>query len=156
MKVLFLDIDGVLNSQAWMLSGNWHDSKLSQLDPGTVARLNTILDATDCNVVLSSTWRLNVPLTKLTHLLESRGLSGAHRERFIGSTIQSHLARCDGGGRGTEIDAWLKRCPAESFAILDDDSDMAPHQAQFVQTSWAVGLQDTDVERVIRLLGRVA
>ena len=55
--VLFLDIDGVLNSrECWdRLRGLRH-----KIDREKVALLNEVVAATDCRIVVSSTWRKGV------------------------------------------------------------------------------------------------
>lgn len=61
--VLFLDIDGVLNSADWMrrrgpgLRSGCHPD---MLDPDACKRLHRVLCATGCDVVLSSAWRYSV------------------------------------------------------------------------------------------------
>jgi hypothetical protein len=53
MKVIFLDIDGVLNTTATPKPAN--DSRV--VDPMLLARFRKLLFDTDAEVVLSSTWR---------------------------------------------------------------------------------------------------
>jgi hypothetical protein len=72
LKVIFLDVDGVLNSR-----GKWAGCDLANLtdsgtriDPLAVARLKRIVDATDAKIVVSSTWRL-------TTLTTSGSISGS-------------------------------------------------------------------------------
>ena len=69
-KIVFLDIDGVLNSEEW---ANKCFNKLvsddicnSDIDPDAVNRLIKFLDDTNVKIVLSSSWRsLNVQSTIL-------------------------------------------------------------------------------------------
>ena len=80
MKVLFLDIDGVLNSENWFayriycvknnmvnILMNFVDTddrnikhKLTMLDDRAIANLNRIIEETGCKVVLSSSWRSSI------------------------------------------------------------------------------------------------
>ena len=55
MKVIFLDVDGVLNDQMWL-----HLLMDSEIDEVRVARLAEIVKATDAKIVLSSSWRVLV------------------------------------------------------------------------------------------------
>lgn len=153
MKVLFLDIDGVLNSQAWMRAwyaehgvccGSGGDHEM--LDPVAVTRFNRICAVPDVKVVLSSAWRILNSTNHMTRLLWQRGLDRKYR---------IHDKTPSGGGhRGTQIDQWLKMVGplVTSFVILDDSSDMEPHMDRLVRTDCMVGLQDADVEAVIRML----
>jgi hypothetical protein len=58
IKALFLDVDGVLNSDDYQFcSGKWNMSKKSQIDPTSIPLLNQIIAATNAKIVVSSTWR---------------------------------------------------------------------------------------------------
>ncbi len=55
MKVIFLDIDGVLNSRRYDRARDY--SKQTDIDETRVPLVKEIVDATDAKIVLSSTWR---------------------------------------------------------------------------------------------------
>ena len=55
MKVIFLDVDGVLNSQ--QLFEKCEDDQLISVDEDNIKNLKTIVDATGAMIVLSSSWR---------------------------------------------------------------------------------------------------
>ncbi|RYE85652.1 MAG: hypothetical protein EOO75_16720, partial [Myxococcales bacterium] len=81
--VLFLDIDGVLNSAAWL--GRFPGRCLTlpgdaaeMLDPEAVRRLERIRQATGCRVVVSSSWRHALPLAEIERLLRQHGLRVEH------------------------------------------------------------------------------
>jgi hypothetical protein len=154
MKVLFLDIDGVLNSRKYLkfcvTQGILPDDKI---DPEAVARLNQITAATDAKIVVSSTWRLpyvwNKQLDRLVALLQKNGIKGD----IIGMTPDHQRSH----GRGGEIQDWMRRCKLdgiqiETFVILDDDNDMGDLDKFLVQTTFSDGLLDTHVQAAIDLL----
>ena len=68
--------------------------------------------------------------------------------RVVGKTCVSD------GGRGTEVDSWLKLAPypVESFVILDDKDDMEMHRQRLVQVDPAIGLSVKEVRRALELL----
>lgn len=154
MKVIFLDIDGVL---ATILTG--YDC----FDFVCVHHLNRILtEVPDARIVMSSTWRLGLNTLDLVKyvMFDGRmmffreGLSQDNQllaERTIGRTDRLH-----GHDRGVEIDDWLKRVDGridvESFVILDDDSDMNPHMDRLVQTDAYYGLSFEDTNKAIEIL----
>ncbi len=156
MKVLFLDIDGVLNSRTYLLfcynQGVLPDDKI---DPAAVARLNQITDATGAHIVVSSTWRLpyvwNKNVDKLVELLKKHGIKGD----IIGATPDHKRSH----GRGGEIQDWMNRCKLdgiqiETFVILDDDNDMGNLDKFLVQTKFSDGLLDVHVQAAIDILNK--
>lgn len=175
MKLIFLDIDGVLN---WLGTEDRVGGFIG-LDPTRIAQFNRIIDAhPDAKIVVSSTWRKGMAgiyegLEGLKKLLADRGLKG----EIIGATpVRYRQSRGDG------IRAYLEEACASNFIegilVLDDDTDgmsnvgdgflhsldLRPHH---VRTFWdgemhliggdtevAVegGLQDYHVEQAIAVL----
>lgn len=155
MKVVFLDVDGVLNSAAYLYAaerawpegtpfeGNQH----LELDPPAVARLNRIVRESGAKVVISSSWRFGNTPAEMQEILRRRGFEG----EVVGDTPR------DGHGavRGLEIQAWLDGHPGvESFVILDDDSDMAHLAPRHVRTRFSDGLLDEHVDAALAALAR--
>lgn len=137
MKVLFLDVDGVLNSRN---TTNFHE--LYPIDQYMAFLVGRIQLQTSCEVVLSSSWR---------HHPEGVENVSKRVVELLGAT--PFLSGC----RGDEIKAWLEEHPeVEKYAILDDDSDMLVEQApNFFKTTFEEGLTDEIAEAVIEHLGRV-
>lgn len=141
MKVLFLDIDGVLNSVRTCVAYGGYPHKLDQpaFDKVAIKLLQRLCDSAGVSVVLSSAWRI-------TH--DFRDVARAFDLPIIDRTPSIGL-------RGEEIAAWLSVHPeVESYAIVDDDGDMLPEQlSRFVQTSGHEGLSWSDYENLCALLG---
>lgn len=149
-KIIFLDVDGVLNSHAWwdvrpkLLPGHTReDFTRNEFDPEAVKRLRTILDVTKAEVVLSSVWRLGE---------ENRSAVRQYACDFIDVTPESNCRI-----RGCEIRQWINdNVPyAErddlKYAIIDDDSDMLLWQKDdFFQTDYKIGLTDEIAEKIIK------
>src|SRR6185503_955095 len=136
MKVLFLHVDGVLNT-----TRAYNPLSLSK---GCMHRLELIVEETGCHIVLSSTWRNDAEaFSKLNKALRYRGI-----------VIISHTPLIHGAMRGAEIAVWLKTHPAVTrYAIVDDDSDMLHEQLpHFFQTDPDYGLTDTIAYRIIHHL----
>lgn len=149
MKVVFLDIDGVLNSHAYVIRLQAQGQKVGGLlgiDPVAVAHLNRLVDA-GATFVLSSTWRFSHTPERMTKVLQATGFRG----RVISATPRLNESMA----RGKEIQMWLddwKGDPVESFVILDDDSDMHHLMPRLVKTSFTAGLLDHHVDEALRLL----
>jgi hypothetical protein len=156
LKIVFLDLDGVLNSHLFLLArakqsadgtydqGPARRNMAHMLDRTAVLRLNRLLAVTGAQVVISSSWRIPWSCQQITRWLVRRGFKGD----VIGRTPTY------GKGRGNEIQQWLvANGPVASFVILDDDSDMEPLQHRHVKTTWGEGLLDEHVDRAILMLG---
>ena len=135
-RVIFLDIDGVLNSAPFLGEGAdlpWE----AMIDPRAVARLNALVRATGAAIVVSSSWRCHVPLARIARILGDHGFDG----EIIGATPRRPSSR------GAEIQAWLDEAAdgPDAFVILDDVSDMGPLTPHLVLTSFDEGLLDAHV-----------
>lgn len=154
MKIIFLDIDGVLNSQDWYVyrrDAVEMDSINAQypfyeFDPRAVGRLNRIIKETHAKIVVSSSWRSGENIESLQLLFDRVGIIG----EVVGLTPHLWCTKpyedMDGYRipRGCEIDWWLdnhgdfqrinwskeeqikyeNKSKVKNYIILDDDSDM--------------------------------
>tara|TARA_R110000822_G_scaffold8487_5_gene33317 strand:- start:459 stop:884 length:426 start_codon:yes stop_codon:yes gene_type:complete len=140
MKVLFLDIDGVLNRYD-MFEGKGSREIISD---EMVARINRVVKETGCSVVISSSWRLSMPLSELSLLLGEHG--------FLSETIIDRTPHID--RRDNEILVWLRdHKDVTKFAVVDDEaSDLTDVKDQLVQTSFDTGILDEHVDQLIEML----
>lgn len=156
MKVLFLDIDGVLNSTMWLKSiavgeRPWPESNI---DTDAVKLINQIVQRTGAKVVISSSWRHAHSVAMLRKLFHDCGFEG----EIIGATPDYYAVYDDVDEyyRGGEIQAWLLAHVGEgieSFAILDYAEEMGDFLDKFlVRTTYTLGLRVEHVERVVKLL----
>lgn len=132
MKVLFLDIDGVLNNAQTNFK-----SELWPLERYMAFLVGKIQLDTGCEVVLSSSWRHH---PEAFEVLEKRVVKMFDRTPFSGELKEIPQPYM----RGYEIEDWLNRHPeVERYAILDDDSDMLESQKpNFFKTDWQTGLTE--------------
>ena len=130
MKIIFLDIDGVLcviesdAKQAFQRLAKGEGSSPS-LNSKCISVLNRIIKKTDAKVVISSSWRLHYPLENIKKALEKHGFVG----EIIGATPNAwRHPEIDYVARGNEIQQWLNEHPeVEKFVILDDETDEMRH-----------------------------
>jgi len=162
-KVIFLDIDGVLNTGWWysQMDRNTPKDKYGYaFDPISVANLKKILDETGAEIVISSSWK-SFGLTELETMWHDRGLPG----RLIGitpNTVSDELllnADLDHmelfSIRGMEIKEWLDKHgkKVSHYVIIDDMDNMLPEQKpHFVQTNPEVGITDKNADEAIMML----
>lgn len=130
-KILFLDIDGVVNCKT---TTQRHRGAIG-IDPYLAFIVGKIQLDTGCEVVLSSTWRL---------WEYTREEVKKQVVNFIDVTPDL------GTSRGEEIQAWLNKHPEVTvYAILDDDTDMLPEQLpNFFQTTWDSGI-NTEIAQAV-------
>jgi hypothetical protein len=156
MKVIFLDVDGVLNSEesrkdynhdeSWM----WNEVAFSHLK-----LLKEIVDKTGAEIILSSSWRLYHPL----HTGEKR-ITDPLMNVLIDKMSSLNLSIKDvtpdlcGSWRGREIEKWLNDHPqVEKYVILDDDKDFLPEQKPyFINTTFKYGLTEELTKKAIEIL----
>jgi hypothetical protein len=139
MKVIFLDVDGVLNNFN-LLSRYGFD----YIDEGCVSLLANVVRATGARIVLSSSWRL-----------EDKNRS------IVKSTLRASKLEIDdqtpylqGRARIEEISLWLKDHPdVNKFVILDDDEDAGFGMDGFFQTNPEIGLTGDMAEKIVIYLG---
>lgn len=140
MKVLFLDIDGVLNCATTQEKvGRGTFAAFPGLDARLVGLLGAwLLEHPEVSVVISSSWRLD---EDQLDLIREAGIP------FIGITRNMT-------NRATEIDDWLNAHPeVETFAILDDiEHFSAWWRPYFVKTAYETGLTEADLRKVEGIL----
>ena len=148
--VIFLDFDGVLNTEQYQaqlaIEGKPTKDRWGPLfDPKAVGNLRRILDATDSIIVVSSSWRYIHRLSSLRLMWSARNLPGEIIDTIpCGATYIS---------RGEDIEYWLERNNRPQYVIIDDLGDFFPEQLDhFVQTNPIVGITDADALKAIDLL----
>lgn len=173
-RVIFLDIDGVVNSFAWLscpgpprglprariaervrqrarychLPRAELEYELERLDPRALKRVARLAQQTQSHIVISSSWRT---------VIDFRGLE----EIFIGLTSWPRGLIRDQTPifntlfeRGREISAWLAEHPCDNYVILDDLPPQAfpGHKQRLVQTDMTYGLEERHCRQARLLL----
>ena len=164
-KIIFLDIDGVLNTKEWhsrMTKDTPKDEYGYAFDPVTVKNLAHIIDKTGADIVISSSWKF-YGVAKLRKMWEIRNLPGTilditpntiSDEMLLNANLEEfQLGVC----RGNEIKEWLSRHKGEvsNYVIIDDFDDMLPEQEDHaVLTDSLIGITGSDAEKAIMILNR--
>lgn len=154
MKVIFLDIDGVLNSRIYDRKRNRNEQ--TDIDETRLPLLKKIVEETGAKIVLSSTWRTH--WSKDAALCDGDGVY--INEIFAKYGLVIYDKTPDPGrdsDRPDEINLWLEttRETIESFVIIDDYRyDWGKLSERFVKTNpnFGLGLEEEHAETAIELL----
>ena len=148
MRVVFLDIDGVLvTSRA--LAGRV--GMKSVADQKCVHALNQLLEASNASLVISSAWRF-CGLEEIRLILKHWGIRGNVID------ITPDLTRQVNGvylavERGKEIQCWLDSKEGITSYVILDDQDPGEHwRASWICTVFDQGLTEENVRSALRLL----
>lgn len=159
MKVIFLDIDGVLNCLGCKTFINKHYFVMDE----KIQLLKQLIDETNAKVVLSSSWRIGWAddkndensIDREDYLELVKKLKEFDIELYDHTPIKIPHVKT----RGEEIDMWLKEHnDVRSFVILDDmhNSNFKPHAGKLVQTSMEHGLLPKHVKRAKKILNTIS
>lgn len=168
MKLIFLDIDGVLNHELYYRSDdypkgdegiNWD---ILQISRKSIELLNKLVEDTGAKVVISSSWRKNRTVDELKLLFNKCGFIGEIIDKtpvlFFGNNDYKYSVP-----RGCEIKAWLElnkdilnaKIEDVRYVILDDDSDMLYWQRdKFLWCDPYCGITKNTVYKATRILNR--
>lgn len=154
-RVIFLDIDGVLNCEVFYNRvGFTGEERYRNMCSERITMLNELCAEVKADVVISSTWRLGKSVDYMRQLLQAAGATF----NVIGFTPDLRGEYCV---RGNEIYLWLKENAEKlygvyvsdfrNYVIIDDDSDMLLWQREhFFQTDAYSGLTPNICYRIKR------
>ena len=158
MRLIFLDIDGVLNGHEKFPNG------YCGIRFDCAARLNRILEEVpNARLVISSAWRYMVLKSDMTingfeYLLMACGVDAKGKLHGVtavdpSQTALKHWEQQDGLlWRAVQIRDYLSTAPLynrDHFLVLDDLPIPVP---RLIQTDGTKGLTDADAEKAIKLL----
>lgn len=132
-KIIFLDFDGVLN-----VGIDGTDRYGQCFHKSFVENLQWIIEKTNCDIVISSTWKMK-GLLELQDMWKYRGLPGnviditPNEVDIVDRGICEFYDEVD---RGHEIQQYIDDNKIKIYCIIDDVNDMLPNQQdRFVRTS---------------------
>ena len=149
MKILFLDIDFVLNSHKFEIQrdikGEAYTPYYSEIDPQCISVLNQVLEQRpSLKIVISSSRRDSLSLEEFKKLFSHFGVK---EEKIIDTTSS-------GVKKETSIEQWIKENSPSSFVVLDDDylfdKDHKFHK-NFYRVS-TIGLTPKDIPEILNLI----
>lgn len=153
MSIIFLDIDGVLNS-----AHNWPENNL---DDRLITNLKTIIDETNAEIVLSSSWKNffdeNV---NTTHKLGLELLRAFNEKGLTIKDITPYPASRYTSKRGLEIKTYIETHEIDNYVVIDDDefSDFKDtiDMTRFIKTESGTSLTSAKDEGLTEQLAQKA
>jgi hypothetical protein len=104
MKIIFLDIDGVIATTQCIGKGMGNKWDSYMFDPKCVSVLNYILKETGAEIILSSDWKLHYTLFEMNEIFTHNGvIKGPIGFTPVGTYTNDNLD----SGRVSEILSWL-------------------------------------------------
>jgi hypothetical protein len=164
MKYIFLDFDGVLNSNEFLRSRFFLDETarmsdaelyLTQysymLDPEAIKLVNDLVSRSGATVIASTSHRIRYSLEEMDAMLARRGATFQFSDKTPKLLPQKFSILVD---RGDEIQAFLDQLPEppEAFVILDDLNNMLHLSDHLVLTSQISGLNASHIESALKIL----
>lgn len=146
MKAIFLDIDGVLNSDehtAFIKSFiTYGDNMIEPFDDECLYNLKYIVDETDAKIIITSIWRLFPDyLYILMNKLEEYGLD----KNVISLTISNKYK-----DKLQEIAVKLKKLGITEYVVLDNDKTL--NLDRHIITNNVTGLTEIDAKQAVKIL----
>lgn len=142
MKVIFLDIDGVLNKH------NWSQNKTPWMEDSKVELIGRLCKDTGAKVVLASNWR-ETWLEPMFYENETTAIYRGHK-LFKKNNIEVVGITGRGENRSEEIKQYLKDNPNITNYVSIDDTIVDVDNR--VQTNGDIGLTQFDCQKASQLL----
>lgn len=167
-NVIFLDIDGVLNSEQYFCWNHNRHYRYGDIDPRETYRLYRFCKKYNVKLVISSTWRngngVNLtidefkdehhhPLEILTEFIV--GVTPYSNSRNRGTEIKYffEIINDKNGKYKDYYDIFTERFHIKNYCIVDDDTDMLEEQLPyFVNTNFKNGLTRKDYKKIKHIL----
>lgn len=158
-NIIFLDIDGVLNSAFSFEENTKSRVPKSLIDiphKKHIDALNKIIIETQARIVVSSSWRYYFSRVAFTYLFYFFGIE---RGAFLDITKKRVTDSTEYIPRRVEIAKWLEenKDRVKNFVILDDDEDacIEEYKEKYIRTYFHTGLTDSHANKAIKILNNL-
>ena len=158
MNIVFLDVDGVLNCDTTKEKvTDYTGTQYIGVDDVLVEKLAKIINATDSEIVLTSSWKTCWDVTMPNDEMEPMAKYLVLKLKKQGLHIIDRTIDRGKGDRGYGIKRWLKRFPEVERWIVLDDQEFLDYEEQgilphLIKTSFSCGLTDENVSDAIKFL----
>jgi len=142
LKIIYLDIDGVLNSKTYYKTVDRTKKDWNRFNPLAVEMIKRLIEEFKSSIVISSTWRFAFVKELKNELIKSGLVKYLHKDWKTPEAYPSH--------RGEEINLWLDNHPeAIDYVIIDDDENILEEQKNwFIRTDINEGMTEEHYYKV--------
>ena len=162
MDVIFLDIDGVLNSNLWNESHQKEIEEGTLIDRNLVSLLGILVKTTNTKIILSSGWRflfnkkMNPLRTEAERLVEFFSLENIFIYDFTPDLTTEEIRKTKRFSlvKAQEILKWIELYEEVNKWIVIDDLDLRNNIVfeHLIRTNPEIGLTKQDVELAIKMI----
>lgn len=151
-KYIFLDIDGVLNSEHTLNESceNMNQKLTSIISDQLVKNLSYVVKKTDAKIILSSSWRVyfNNNIKNPNNIFAIALLASLNKYNLKLHDMTPFIKGPYSNERGLEIKTYIDEHNIENYVVIDDEkfSDFNKHldMSRFIQTTF--GDETTTIE----------
>jgi hydroxymethylpyrimidine pyrophosphatase-like HAD family hydrolase len=165
VKVIFLDIDGVLNSHFWSISHQKEISDGTLIDEEKVKLLAKLVKETGAVIVMHSGWRfwfdkdlkpIRKESQRLHHIFRANQLEIYAMTPDL-TTNEIKEQKLFSKVKALEIIEWLKYNPKVQKWVVIDDLDLhnAVVEKRQIYTNPDVGLTKNDIDKAYKMLQNI-
>lgn len=144
-KYIFLDIDGVLNTEdSWKIPYQVSDSR--------VALLSDLCKQTKAKIILISTWKTGFSSEYESCTEQIKSLRDCLKQYDI--RIHDITPSLKGRSRDDEIERYLYFHPCDAYVILDDDMSIYKKTKNMIKVNAKVGLTSQNIKEAKVMLNK--
>lgn len=144
MKVIFLDIDGVMVTEKSVRG--YHDTE--RFLPSAVENLDDIVRRTGAKIVITNTWRIGNDVSNIQRIFKRNGMRNSRS--IIGTTARLSDYNV---AKSKEINKWISDSKdIDGYVVIDDTpiNDLAANQVLVNSVDGIAAINVNDVVRRLR------
>jgi hypothetical protein len=151
MKVLFLDIDGVLATEKCFGKFEYFDHmRAYRFDPDCVKQLERIVESTGCQIVLSSDWKHHYSLSQMQYFFQDVNACRFVPIEFTPSFSAIEMSEGYDSIRNREILHYVEEKQIEKWCAVDDMPLTLPYFVRCYDSDY--GLTEEKANEIIEKL----
>ncbi|MDI9337655.1 MAG: HAD domain-containing protein [Alphaproteobacteria bacterium] len=143
LKIIFLDIDGVLVplGSSHNSLDQWYDDSAYPFNVDCVIVLNEILEKTRAEIVLISTWQFMYDLETLQDIFKFNRVE----------SLPIDSTKDYGNDKIEEVLNYIRDNDIENYVVLDD-KDLSKLGTHFIQIDGTTGLTEDYIDAILNIL----